>query len=119
MIEGESGVIKFGKKETTLLGWRIAMLIITISGGIGIYNSNTHLHNIRQDLKDIQQDTINLRNEIGRNRLADAREVGELRGRVVGIEGVIVVHRDRLRTIEEDLRTVWTEIRTIIKGGQK
>lgn len=118
----ETGIIKVGKKESVLLSWRLIMLLGMFAGTGGIYATRHDTLATREDLADIKQEIINQRREFGvykdeqgRNRLADTKEFGDLRGRVTGMEGSLDVHRARIKSLEDDMRTFWARLLEI--GG--
>jgi len=107
---GESGLTKFGKNEGVLLSWRTLVLLLCAGGTGGIWNANGDLRDIKRELADQRREFAAFKDQQSQNRLTDAKELGDLRGRVGGIEGTVEVHRSRIRGLEDDVRGFWTRL---------
>ena len=107
---GESGLAKFGRNEGVLLSWRTLVLLLCVGGTGGIWNANGDLRDIKRELADQRREFAAFKDQQSQNRLTDAKELGDLRGRVSSIEGSVDVHRGRLKGLEDDVRNFWVRI---------
>ena len=123
MEEENSPLIKFGKKESVLMSWRTAMLLLSMAATGGVFMARGDLINIKYEMAQINGELKNQRktfeafkSEQGAFRLADAKELAEIRGKVFSLEGSVDTHRGRLMGIENDVRTFWGKLLEL--GGQ-